>query len=131
MIYGANWDGTKVLARLIETFRRLPDAPIYSPTRFRFELLVTGPVDGLKLIAASAHTLGAGSEAHVWLLTRAACVARGSSLVALCRIHGWPRTRFYAVTDAAAGEVADALNRRASALLNAKVTPLARDQGET
>jgi len=28
MIYGANWDGPKVLARLEETFRRLPDAPI-------------------------------------------------------------------------------------------------------
>jgi hypothetical protein len=111
-MYGDKWDAGKVIARLVEAFRRLPNTPIYSPIKNRLEPAFWQlPVDGADLIMASSHYLGRESRARLELLAYARARARGIAVARLCREEGWPRATFYRHVRAAAGAVAQGLNR--------------------
>ena len=112
MIYGDQWTGARVTARLVEAFRKLPATPIYAPTRERLEAAIFDhPVDGLDLILATNRYLGQASEERLWLLTFARAKADGTAIVRLCRERGWSRATLYRRVTRAAETVAARLNR--------------------
>jgi hypothetical protein len=113
MVYGDQWTGARVIARLVEAFRQLPATPIYAPSRARIEPAPQeGPVDGADLILLSADYLGRTSRGRVQLLTFARAYAAGESIVAVCRQHGWARAGTYRRVRRAADRLAAALNVR-------------------
>ena len=112
MIYGDQWTGARVTARLVQAFRRLPATPIYAPTRDRLEsALFDRPVDGVELILATNRYLGQASDDRLCLLTFARAKADGTAIVRLCRDRGWSRATFYRRVTRAAETVAARLNR--------------------
>jgi hypothetical protein len=110
------WTGEGFCERLIEAFRSLPSAPVYSPARGRLEWLELGPNDvvpGLALIVATGEILGGTSKDRAQLLAWARSQAGiGASFRSVCQELGWSRKGFYSRKDEICDLIAFELNRR-------------------
>jgi len=104
MSAGADWTGERVMARLIDAFRAVPGAPVWSrPVRL--------DPDVVDLILLSSRCLGRESFPRVQLLTFARAYAAGERISEVCRVHSWPRTAAYRRVRRAAAEVAACLEQ--------------------
>jgi hypothetical protein len=101
------WSGERVMERLTEAFRLLPDTPIYS-VRGRLAL-----PPAAELIRATAECLGEKSLARTQLLSFARAYAAAEPIAELCRERLWRRTTAYRRVDWAAAHVAHCLNQAA------------------
>ncbi|SEQ49360.1 hypothetical protein SAMN05216548_10537 [Faunimonas pinastri] len=110
MLTEHDWTPELVSERLVDSFRRLPDTPIYSPTRNSFIALDDTPIAGLALIEATSRALGRSSTLRVKILTWARARAVGISVRETCRQRGWAYASFKRDRNEAARQVAEYLS---------------------
>jgi len=104
------WTGALVIGRLKEAFRRNPEAAMFSVPSD----LPEGPIEGLRLIRATALALGLDSSARIHLLYHARALGAGEAIYKLCQNRSWSPSTHYKRVTAASIAVAEWLNATAS-----------------
>lgn len=111
-MYGAHWTGAKVLAELVEVFRRFDGIGIEARSTDRqLELLDLSrkPIAGMALL----HATEAAEEHRLHLLTRARGLAKvGASIAETCRSRGWSESTNRDRAESGAERTAQWLNSR-------------------
>ena len=107
----AKWTGELVIHCLEETFRRNPEAPMFSTATIS-DLPSDGPVEGTHLIQATTLALGFDSRARIQLLYHARSRSAGESIHKLCENRSWNRSEHYKKVIDASIAVAEWLNAR-------------------
>jgi hypothetical protein len=107
------WTGELVIDRLEAVFQRNPDAAMYSVPAVS-DLPYEEPIEGLRLIQATALALGLDSPARIHLLYHARARGTGEPIYKLCQIRSWKRGTHYRRVIAASIAVAEWLNARAT-----------------
>lgn len=108
------WSAELVRAQLVEAFRLVRSAPIWSPAK---NVLITEDATlqerALHLITLTTKYLGRESRQRTMLLVWANAIARGRelSLREQCKEFGWSRSRFVRTCDVAADRLANFFNR--------------------
>jgi hypothetical protein len=127
----AKWTGELVIHCLEETFRRNPEAPMFSTATIS-DLPSDGPVEGTHLIQATTLALGFDSRERIHVLYHARSRATGELINRLCEIRSWnPGTHYWCVKKASI-TVAEWLNARAMeapALADSSQAPAKRRAG--
>src|SRR5438270_2079639 len=116
MVYGESWTAARVTGRLIVAFQEMQGVAIRSSGGGDIvELLgVKGPVDGLRLIQATAMALGRTSIGRKILLTYCHGVATAEDISQICLEMSLSRSVMYRKSTDAAECVAAWLNSRPS-----------------
>jgi hypothetical protein len=101
------WTGALVIGRLKVAFRRNPDAAMFSVPS---DLSCEGPIEGVRLIQATALALGLDSPARIHLLYHARALGIGEPIYKLCQNRSWSPPTHYKQVTAASIAVAEWLN---------------------
>lgn len=106
----AAWTAERVEARLVEAFRRLPDAPVYS-TGGRLQSGIMGGSDPMTDALAWPRRFIAGERERLILMTWARLrAAGGRQFAAFCLEKDWQRSTVEKARRRAAARIAACLN---------------------
>ena len=113
------WTAEQVEARLVDAYRKLPGAPVYSAGGRVHAGMSGGSNPTVEALNWTARFVP-DREERLALLTWARCCATGASFAEHCRGRGWNRSTVEERRRRAAGRIAACLNSEQRGLDNRK-----------